>query len=184
MAYRLTTRPRKIKFAREAGAVRRLHVHRVLGSYDIGQHTFNTLCLLRLLNPEADRELIWQMLTHDMPERLTGDIPAPAKWEGGWFDAASYQMVEEDILYGTGFGSDFDLSDENAKWLKFCDAVELYLSCLDQEMMGNQTLWRVKNNIWNFIERSDQDWPEEAWKFWQELKKDDWLMTKEINEDE
>lgn len=182
MTYKQKTLPQRVKFAREAGAVRRLHVHRVIGGYDIAQHTFNALCLLRLLNEEADRELFWALLVHDLPERLTGDIPAPVKWVGGWFNRDQYEEIEKSILQGIGFGSDFKLSEKNQMWLKFIDACEFYMTCLDQEMLGNQTLWRPKELIYQYIESHSDDWPEKCWKFWQDLKKDNWLMCEEIGE--
>lgn len=179
--YKLSNHVRKIKFAREAGAVRRLHVHRVIGSYDVAQHTYGALCLLKLLHPNPPIKLIWAVLGHDMPERLTGDIPAPAKWVGGWFLQNTYERFESKILQRVGFDWT-QLSENEELWLKGIDAIEFFLACLDQEQFGNSTLVRPKEAIVKYINKRKDEWPDELWKFWIAVKESDWQMCPEIGE--
>lgn len=179
--YKQESRVGRIKFAREAGAVSRLHVHRVIGEYDIAQHTYGALCILKMLNPEPRVALIWALLSHDKPERLTGDIPAPAKWVGGWFSGEAYQSTEDHILVGTGWNWE-DLTEQEELWLKFCDACEFYMACLDQEALGNRTLGRPKRLIVRYVEGRKDEWPTVAWHFWQELLHSHWEMCEEIGE--
>ena len=181
MTYRQKTNVRRIKFAREAGSVRRLHVHRIIGEYDIAQHTYGALCLLRLLHPNPTIALTWAVLSHDKPERLTGDIPAPAKWQGGWFDRTQYADLEDEILRGTGFKWD-DLSLEEELWLTFVDSCEFYLFCLDQEMMGNKTLSRTKQLIFRYVDDQIRNFPPECQDFWRDLMTEGWSMCEEIGE--
>lgn len=168
----------QVKFAREAGAVRRLHTHRVIGDADIAQHTFNALSLLRVLYPNARPALIWALLIHDFPERLTGDIPSPVKWNCDFFDPTEYKKCETAILNITGFNIE-ELTDEEDMILKAVDAIDFYMFCLDQEAMGNSTIKEPKATSAAYIEDMSEVWPETIVTFWDNLKKDNWSMSPE-----
>jgi len=179
--YRADTAIQRVKFAREAGAVRRLHIHKIIGEYDIAQHTFNALCLLRVLNPMARPALIWAVLSHDKPERLTGDIPSPAKYHGQWFDKTKYTEHEDEILEATGF-SFGDLNPEEEAWLRAVDALEFWLFCLDQDMLGNRTLVKPRRKIVNYIQQDLANWPSVAQAFFNQLRDNPaaWEMCDEL----
>ncbi|QDP61583.1 MAG: hypothetical protein Tp138OMZ00d2C19078261_44 [Prokaryotic dsDNA virus sp.] len=181
MSYKLETKVQRVKFAREAGAVRRLHIHRIIGEYDVGQHTYGALCLLRVLNPSAAARLIWAVLSHDKPERLTGDIPSPAKNETHWFCASHYAEHENQILTDTGFDWD-ELTEEEEQWLKAVDALEFFLFCLDQEMLGHQGLWKPKKKIMSYIEGQLEVWPTGVRHFYEDLLVSEWEMCDELGE--
>lgn len=168
MNYQLETIQR-VKFAREAGAVRRLHTHRIIGEYDIAQHTYGALCLLRVLNPSASPRLLWAVLSHDKPERLTGDIPSPAKCNGPWFDKEKYAEHEKEILIGTGYNWE-ELSSEEEQWLKAVDALDFFLFCLDQEQLGHRGLSEPKGEIMRCIEEEICNWPSAASVFYQDVR--------------
>lgn len=168
----------QVKFAREAGAVRRLHTHRVIGDADVAQHTFNALSLLRVLYPEARPALFWALLIHDFPERLTGDIPAPVKWNCDFFDPNEYEKCETAILKITGFKIE-ELTIEEHMILKAVDSIDFYMFCLDQEAMGNSTLKEPKAAVASYIEDMVEVWPGTIGIFWDNLKKDNWSMSSE-----
>jgi 5'-deoxynucleotidase YfbR-like HD superfamily hydrolase len=179
MSYQLETAVQRVKFAREAGAVRRLHIHRIIGEYDIAQHTYGALCLLRVLNPDAPSRLLWAILSHDKPERLTGDIPSPAKYNCHWFDKEKYAKHEDEILAGTGFNWD-ELTPEEEQWLKAIDALEFFLFCLDQEQLGHRGLSKPKRKIMRYIEMEIDNWPSVPAAFYAELKTAPWEMCDEL----
>jgi len=181
MSYTLDTAIQRVKFAREAGAIRRLHIHKIIGEYDIAQHTFGALCLLRVLNPLASVNLVWAVLSHDKPERLTGDIPSPAKYHGRWFIAEAYQEHENEILTGSGFVWD-KLTEEESYWLKAVDSLEFWLFCLDQAMLGNQTLVKPKRKIERYIQLEIDKWPPVAQAFFNQMKDNPtaWEMCDEL----
>lgn len=130
----------KVKFAREGGNVLRCHAQRGIREYPVSGHTFNMLCLLRILYPDAPKELIWAVLQHDVPERIVGDIPHPAKHIG--FIDATYLKETESELQVLVFGEDpeSDLSEEDLLWFRGLDMIEFYLYCRDEQMLGNLSM--------------------------------------------
>jgi hypothetical protein len=89
--------------------------------------------MLRLLRPDAPVHLVWAVLKHDQPERLTGDSPAPAKWMG--YLVTDHEEIESSILEGVGLDHP-PLSHEDEKWLKGLDLLELYVFAREQQAMG------------------------------------------------
>ena len=154
MVYKITHYFQKIKFAREAAAVDRCHTAIKIGHYDVGLHTYNMLSILRVLWPDAPVRLIWAIHAHDIPERLTGDIPAPSKWFGV-VDRNELEKLEDQILDCTGFDHD-ELSPTESLWLKGIDILELYLWTKDQIHLGNRNSELMKRRIEDLIE--DVDW--------------------------
>ena len=145
---------RKIKFLREAAAVRRCHTIPIIGNYEVGSHTFNMLSMLRIIFPEASRSLIWAILEHDVPERLTGDIPSPVKWFG-LINRKELKVLESEILECVlGKDHEKDLSPEELKILVTLDIFELALFCRDQLMLGNRNLESMLSRIHNFVKRN------------------------------
>ena len=151
MKYVLNTQLERIKFAREAGAVERCHVVRKNGTYDIAQHCFNMLSMLRILWPDAPRRLLWAIQAHDLPELLIGDIPAPAKW-AEVVDTDKLGKLEVEILEGTGFNHEELTADEQV-WLKSLDMLELYLWVLDQCYFGNLHVTLMRARIEGYMEK-------------------------------
>lgn len=172
----------RVKFAREAGAITRVHQHKVVLGHDIAQHVYGALCILRVLHPSPSIDLVWAVLSHDKPERFTGDIPAPAKWHADWFDKEKYEGHENEILRTTGFDWK-SLTEQEQKWLKAVDALEFYLFCLDQEMLGNKTLERPKRKMQSYIEERVHVWPIQVRDFWVHLQEMPWSMCPELGEE-
>lgn len=131
----LKTDVEKIFFCREAAAVTRCHVVQKIGHYDNGQHTFNMLTMLRILYPEASTNLIWAIVGHDIPERWTGDIPAPVKWASR--DIATVLTELEDRVYQAIGWNQPVLTSLEQSWLKGLDLLELLIWAKKQALMGN-----------------------------------------------
>lgn len=130
----------KIKFTREASAVSRCHTIAHHGEYPVGLHTFNMLATLRLMWPVAPLVLVWAILEHDIPERLTGDIPSPPKDHGvvGKDHLNNLEIMINTAVFGCHNLS--SLNPEETTWFKGLDILELYMWCKDQEMLGNKNI--------------------------------------------
>lgn len=179
MTFGLKNKVQRVRFAREAGSTTRLHTHRYIGEYDVAQHTFNALCLLRVLNPTASQRLIWAVLSHDLPERFTGDIPSPAKRNGDWFDPENYAKHEAEILNAYGFNWEA-LDKEERLWLEIVDSLEFFLFCLDQKLLGNNSLDGPGSKIVEYIDEKCKFWPASANNFYISCNRGYWKPEEEM----
>jgi len=127
---------------RDAGAVKRYHVKRTHRTQTIAEHTFGMLMLVKQVTEGhgdyglQSRSTIYEaILHHDLPELMTGDIPAPIKRAhpelGPLIDS-----IERD-LYPLYQEFRLDLTQEEAALLKWADRMELVLWCLEEFRMGN-----------------------------------------------
>lgn len=124
---------------REAFNVQRYHtVHPKILNQTVGHHTANVISTLFFLyNDRPPIEVIWNALVHDVPEIVTGDIPAPAKWafpalEKG-LDTAEQIVRNDNVLQG------YVLSEMDIGLLKFADMFDLCCHAMDEMMAGNMT---------------------------------------------
>lgn len=124
----------RIQAFRAGGAVRRHHTMQTIGEDTNAHHTFNCLCLLDQLNPDASPELRRAMLYHDVPEVFTGDIPSPVKR----FSAEIGKGVAElEDRIERALEIHEDLTPEDKAWLKAIDRAEFIMWAEDQVLRGN-----------------------------------------------
>lgn len=171
-----------VKFMREAAAVRRCHTITTIGEYTVGHHTYNMIAMLRHLWPEAPRNLIWMIVDHDQPERLTGDHPAPAKWFG-ITDRDKLSEFESWLWkHLHGFDYDESLSEDERKWFVALDIVELYMFCRDQIHMGNRNFEVMADRIQRYITDNQHLMaPEVLDLFWQAVNHD-WQIMPDLGD--
>lgn len=124
---------------RDAGAVKRYHVKRTHRVQTVAEHTFGMLMLVKqVIECETIGKWNWfaiynAILHHDLPELMTGDVPAPIKRAhpelGPLMDS-----IEQDLypLY-----RDYGLSPDEEAIVKWADRMELVLWCLEEYRMGN-----------------------------------------------
>lgn len=144
----MTDLTRLIAF-REAGHVSRMHAGRILGTYDVAQHSYNALSLLLVLNPEASTTLIRAVLWHDVPERFTGDLPHPIKVREQVLRTALGKVdVEIELLLGIPLG---ELDESERKWLSAVDSLEFFMWCCEQETLGNTRVRYPKQRMLEFL---------------------------------
>ena len=173
---------RKIKFMREAASVRRCHTVPIIGEYNVGYHSFNMLAMLRILWPKAPLHLIWAIVEHDAPERLTGDIPAPTKWFG-IVNKPELQLFERQILIEIyGEDSSDKLTDEELSWLAGLDIFELALFCRDQLMFGNRNLEVMLERIHTFVRKNAHLFAPKVLDVYWESFSDDWSMMPDLGD--
>lgn len=123
---------------RDAGAVKRYHVKRTHRTQTVAEHTFGMLMLLKqVMNPTFPSHGLWRIyeavMHHDLPELMTGDIPAPIKRAHPELGPLMDE-IESDMhpLY-----QEYGLSAEEGALLKWADRAELVLWCLEEYRMGN-----------------------------------------------
>jgi len=178
--YSLDTPLCKIKYAREAAAVRRCHTIPILNHYEVGGHSFNMLTMLRVLWPDAPIALLWAITAHDLPERLTGDIPSPPKW----FGVVDRNLLSDlELKIGVAISQPMpDLTDEENQWLMGLDLLELYMFAFDQRMLGNQNLQTMINRIEYVLE--EMEWmPMQIQMMFTQLRGGfAWTMSKDLGD--
>lgn len=127
---------------RDAGQVKRWHVKRTHRTQTVAEHTFGMLMLVKQMVEEDSTgfepfevlDLYNAILHHDLPELMTGDIPAPIKRAHPQLGPI-LEIVEAELapLY-----RDFDLTQNQAVMLKWADRMELVLWCVEEYEMGNR----------------------------------------------
>jgi hypothetical protein len=122
---------------REGGQTKRCHTHPALTHYDVAQHCYNMVALLMVLHPKPSMELVTEIMTHDLAERWTGDLPAPVKWRERAF-ANEAALVEDAVLKNLGYNNQELLSEGDRAWLKALDSLELWLWAQHELYLGNQ----------------------------------------------
>jgi 5'-deoxynucleotidase YfbR-like HD superfamily hydrolase len=121
---------------RDAGAVKRYHVKRTLRQQTVAEHTFGMLMLVKQVAPHIDKSVLYAaILHHDLPELMTGDVPAPIKRAHPELGPLM-NSIEEELapLYDPLCER---LTQEEASLLKWADRMELVLWCLEEYRMGN-----------------------------------------------
>jgi 5'-deoxynucleotidase YfbR-like HD superfamily hydrolase len=134
-----------LRMIRTAADVRRYHTARVIGEQTVGHHSFNVAMLVRLITEDAaSAELLRAALNHDIPEAVTGDIPAPVKWKSEKISEGLFELEQEFIVKHGGFFQD-QLTEDERRVLTVADTLELVLFCEDQARLGNQHLEPIGN---------------------------------------
>lgn len=145
---RYTTKSEQVKAYREGGLVERCHTTPHIGTYNVAIHSYNLVGMILVLHPSPGVPLIQAAMSHDLPERWTGDIPYPAKFSYAPLDKASKEL-EQFIKAYTGTLD--HLNDEDKKWLKALDLAELFCWAVDQIHMGNQNVRQITEVIHELI---------------------------------
>lgn len=83
-------------------------------------------------------ELLVLCLGHDLPEHVTGDIPAPAKRRVPGM-REELEKYEEELMVQAGMPRVVCTAEE-AEVLHFCDSFSGWVKCLYERAMGNLTL--------------------------------------------
>lgn len=136
---------------RAAGATKRHHTAVTIGQQTVAEHSFHVAMLCdRLSEGKPSVNLLKAALFHDLAETVTGDVPAPVKWQN---------PVLADILKGIEYQFEdkhrlcVELTVREEAILKYADAFELGFYCVDQLMLGNKNMNHIYWNIVDFIDR-------------------------------
>lgn len=137
---------KRVSLAREGSAVERCHAHDHLKSYSVGHHTLDLITLLTLCWQAAHKgalpraELLVAAAFHDVPERITGDVPSPIK---DMLDGALDAMEARALKW---LGVDPILTEEEAEYLLAADRLELCLWAIEEGRRGNRTFMSWVND--------------------------------------
>ena len=133
-----------------AGRIRRLHIRPVIGEeQNVAAHTWGLSMILLDLFPDISKGGLVFALRHDIPEVVTGDIPANVKWANPDLEKALDER-EKSFLKDMGWISEHggvpSWGRENL-YIQLADRIELLFYCLEQMYMGNWLLADVYINI-------------------------------------
>jgi len=152
--------------SRAGGKVERCHGIPHNGSYSNAAHQWGVALLLYYLWPADFPRLAIYCLTHDVPEFLFGDIPAPST---RYIPGLRKQLgeMERRSNLTIGLPAEQDLSPEDYKKLKACDALEFWLWCSEQLATGNAYALEPRDEVERYF--SESPLPEEADALWKQL---------------
>lgn len=135
---------------RMAGRIRRLHIRPMNGEeQNVAAHTWGVVMILLDLFPDVSRDAIIFALRHDVPEVVTGDIPANVKWDNAELEEA-LEKREKQFLEAMGWKTKHTgvpSWDRENLYIKIADRIELLFFCLEQMYMGNWLLTDVYVNV-------------------------------------
>jgi 5'-deoxynucleotidase YfbR-like HD superfamily hydrolase len=128
-----------LKLIRAAARVERMHINPTLHKQTVGEHTFGVLWLAHLIiAPRVlSSALISVIMVHDVPEAITGDVPAPTihKYED---IRTGLEQADRDILKRFRLSMpELLLTEWEAQVFKFCDRAEFALFMLEEVSDGN-----------------------------------------------
>jgi len=143
----------KIYNTRMAGRIRRLHIRPMNGEeQNVAAHTWGLSMILLDLFPDISKDALVFALRHDIPEVVTGDIPANVKWDNPALEEA-LDLREKEFLKDMGWKPEHGSVNGHPAWLrenyyiKVADRVELMFFCIEQMYMGNWLLADVYVNV-------------------------------------
>lgn len=134
-----------IKTARRAARVKRYHTEPIIGEQTVGQHCHGVAVLCYILcDRHPPQNLMLAAVFHDFEEHLLGDLPSPAKALFGDGFRNIYQHRQQEVYDASHLSHVFKyLTDDDKAVLKWADALELVLFCIEQIRLGNTNMRKV-----------------------------------------
>lgn len=137
-----------IKKLLDGSGVLRWHTHRMQRPQTVAEHSCRAALILMAILPDCRIELLRAVLTHDLAEVSTGDVPAQVKWKHPKLDAMlkdlEYQFEYEHGIYE-------ELSEEEQKILKWVDKVELLSWCAEEAKLGNTYALEPYDKVYKIV---------------------------------
>ena len=131
---------------RMAGRIRRLHIKPMNGDeQNIAAHSWGVAMILLDLFPCVSRSCLVFALRHDVPEIVTGDVPANVKWQHPGLQD-TIEWIEEGFLEKMGWPTDLKDQHEEKTYIRIADRVELLFYCLEQIYMGMLIVMKLLKN--------------------------------------
>ena len=138
-----------------AGAeVKRYHTVTTLISETVGHHSHGVAMLCLLFKPDAERDLLFAALCHDLAEHQTGDIPSPAKREFGI--GGRVDELEERLMSYVGIHMPH-LSTEDKRILKLADIAQGAMFCARELSLGNKRIRAIFDRYISYAEEMSLD---------------------------
>ena len=139
-----------IQKTRLGGYVRRNHTVLHVNATDyVARHSHGVACLVHaMLNGECTKNLLLAALLHDLSEHVTGDVPAPVKWDN---DALRRELNRISIAFEDENLMRPRLSDFEKSVLKWADCLEYLLFCYEELEAGNGHMRIPYINIYSHL---------------------------------
>ncbi len=118
-----------------AGSVRRYHTALHLHPQDVASHSWGVLAILMHIESQPSANLMRAAVYHDVGEVITGDIPAPFKWDNPKLAKA---LAEAEAKAEEKLGVSYTLTEEERVLLKIADLGELVMRNVQEFMLGNR----------------------------------------------
>jgi len=144
----------------DSATVKRYHTMDTIGTQDIASHSWGVaVILIRITGGKCSVGLLMAALMHDVPEAVTGDSPATAKWRSKALKLA-LNSLEGDVEKELGI--DTCLPEDEDVLLKVADMLELIHYSVRQVRLGNRTFSDVFHRGREFLLSNSDFLNEEA----------------------
>lgn len=137
---------------RAAGAVKRFHTIPTHGEQTIAEHSYHMCLILTQIADNPSPELFKAALYHDLPESVTGDIPAPTKWR---YPKLAEELEVAELEFIRRNNINVELTDREWLALKYADMAELVYYCIDQLNLGNRNMLQIAYNGVEYLGKLD-----------------------------
>lgn len=125
---------------RLAGHVQRYHTWPHLRAQSVGEHTFQLLRLVLQVYPAISKEALVYIVTHDMGEIKTGDLPYPIKKDNPVLQQECDRLEVEALadLCGEWSGLCGNVMPYEKHVIKTCEMLEMLEYGMTEYLMGNR----------------------------------------------
>lgn len=117
--------------------ISRYHLKRTSRPQNVGEHSARVAMLVSLVSPACSANVLKAALLHDISELATGDVPSPAKWAN---PALAQELRRVSGDFEALHGLRIDLTDDEARLLKWADLADGCLFCIEELRFGNSTM--------------------------------------------
>ncbi len=130
----------RVMLFRDAGVVMRSHTCRAIQHRNVAEHGHGVAMLALTLaqcagQPLPRAEVLAAALVHDLSELATGDTPAPVKRNNPKLKEELNRISTE---WEQKYGLRYDLKEDEAHLLLWCDRMDFALYALEEVTMGNR----------------------------------------------
>ena len=116
------------------GNTRRFHTMRTITENTVAEHSWGVASFVYIMSDgQCSATVLMACLTHDVAERYVGDVPSPTK--RALNIGESLGAIEDKVLHTAGFC--FELTEQEARWLKLADYFDGMLYCIRERTLGN-----------------------------------------------
>lgn len=141
--------------SRRAAKVGRYHQHDLLRPENIAHHSFNMLNMILVITDyAASAELLKAVVTHDIGEIYTGDIPGNVKKILPLEARKALQQKDDEAVWSihpTAAHVNHELSPEEAFLLKLVDCLDGILKVSEEMRLGNREVCFIGEAYVGFV---------------------------------
>jgi len=125
---------------RRSGGVRRYHTTPVVCEQTLAAHQWGVALIFMYIYPEMTLDGVLHALTHDAPELITGDTPAPAKRMSETIRVGLHDL-ERRLEDKWGIAVELHTLEQTA--VRQADLLDLLWYCVEERRLGNQNVSEI-----------------------------------------